>query len=353
MRLLFLFLLLASVIFYSVPVQSTNEITPDLLLSYVDTQLEIGYRIPGTAESHEFMRFVANFTEKTDSWQIQFHNFTYDGVELANILITKTSYGSVKIGENNSYFPKILIGAHFDSRAKATKDPLFNDRPVPGANDGGSGVAIILGLMKALDQFNLDIGFVLFDAEDQGYDRDAGIPGWSWIIGSTRFAEALSVSQVNKLENFILLDMVGDKDLQLKRERNSDAELTNEIWNIASEMGYGQFMNTSGYSLIDDHIPFINRGITSVDIIDFDFPYHHTVNDDLSSISGESLFAVYDVVLSWVLSINNLSSSLTDNVSLSSTFSVSSVKRNASLEIFYSLIFVPVFFKKIKRLSKS
>ncbi|RMG35113.1 MAG: M28 family peptidase [Methanobacteriota archaeon] len=275
--------------------------TSEDLFGFVEAQLNLGYRIPGTEGSERFKNYMKDFVTNTSSWNLSFKNFSYMDVEMSNLLITKKSIPIPELGNNSSKFPKLLIGAHFDSRARATKDAFSSDLPVPGANDGASGVAVILGLMLALDDEDVDVGFVLFDGEDQGYDVDYGLPGWSWIQGSTVFAAALSENQVNDMEMFLLLDMIGDKNLQIKMERNSNSTLNQRIWDLAAKLGYQDtFVDTPGYSIIDDHIPFLRRGIPSVDLIDFDFPFHHTVNDNLGAVSGESLFTVFDLTLNWI-----------------------------------------------------
>ena len=83
--------------------------------------------------------------------------------------------------------------------------------------------------------------------------------------------------------------MVGDKDLNIYMEGNSNPDLNTEIWSVAKELGYSQFIPTYKYDLIDDHIPFIQAGIRAVDVIDFDYPYWHTTNDTLDKVSAESL----------------------------------------------------------------
>jgi len=94
--------------------------------------------------------------------------------------------------------------------------------------------------------------------------------------------------------------MVGDEDLQLYYERNSDRELAQELWHIASEQGHAAFFQTERYSLIDDHTPFLLAGIPAVDIIDFDYPYWHTTDDTLDKISASSLEQVGQTVQHWV-----------------------------------------------------
>lgn len=327
----------------SMPILTAPTSIDEKLFGYVESHLEMGFRIPGTEGSEKFKTFAAEFTTKTKSWSYIFHNFSYMDTPLTNILITKSDRGTVEIGSNLSYFPELLVGAHFDSRARATKDSNFPDLPVPGANDAGSGVSIVFALMEALDLIDVDVGFILFDGEDQGYDRDYGMPGWTWIRGSTVFAEMLSESQVDQIGMFLLLDMVGDSDLQIKKERNSNQTLNDLIWNLADEMGYSSFfLEETGYGIIDDHVPFIRRGIPSVDLIDFDFPFHHTTNDNLNAVSGTSMAIVYNVTLRWVETFFNLDASqITSSstlISSSTDISESGVSSISIVSIFIIVI---------------
>jgi Zn-dependent M28 family amino/carboxypeptidase len=100
----------------------------------------------------------------------------------------------------------------------------------------------------------------------------------------------------------VLVDMIGDADLQIYREKNSNVVLTDEIWGMAESLGYGeQFIPIPKYRMLDDHIPFLQAGIPAVDLIDFDYPYWHTTADTLDKLSPESLDAVGDTLLAWLL----------------------------------------------------
>jgi Zn-dependent M28 family amino/carboxypeptidase len=134
---------------------------------------------------------------------------------------------------------------------------------------------------------------VFFDTEDNG-----GIEGWDWILGSREFVRNNSVQP----KAVVILDMVGDADLNIYKERNSNPDLTNEIWSIAERLGYGDvFIPEYKYSMLDDHRPFLEAGMTAVDIIDFDYPYWHTVRDTPDNVSAESLQAVGETIQKWVL----------------------------------------------------
>jgi len=138
---------------------------------------------------------------------------------------------------------------------------------------------------------NKQVWLVFFDAEDNG-----NALGLGWGLGSNYFVSQLD----GKPDSVIILDMIGDKDLNIYMERNSNPDLNKEIWDAAAEMGYSQFIPKYKFSLIDDHTPFIHAGIRAVDIIDFDYPYWHTINDTPNKVSIESLKAVGSTILKWL-----------------------------------------------------
>jgi Zn-dependent M28 family amino/carboxypeptidase len=137
------------------------------------------------------------------------------------------------------------------------------------------------------------VWLVFFDAEDNG-----NIAGWDWILGSKAFVEQLD----GKPDAAVIVDMVGDKDLNIYMEQNSDLTLSAEIWSQAAQLGYSQqFIPSPKYRMLDDHTPFLNAGIPAVDIIDFDYPYWHTSADTPDKVSAESLQAVGDTLLAWTI----------------------------------------------------
>ncbi len=199
----------------------------------------------------------------------------------------------------------VILGAHYDSRAKATKDPVLANRnnPVPGANDGASGSAVLLELARVLnnqrEELSCQIWFIFFDAEDQGRDNAYGIEGWDWCEGSQEFVSNIENFYDSTTESFscmILLDMVGGTNLQFINEQYSTSSLLDELFAIGRQLGYtSQFpSNPDSTSIIDDHRAFLNIGIPSADlIINFwnnpGWSYHHTIQDNITYISNSSL----------------------------------------------------------------
>jgi len=133
---------------------------------------------------------------------------------------------------------------------------------------------------------------VFFDAEDNGK-----IPGWDWILGSQAFVNELQ----GQPDAVIIVDMIGDADLNVMMERNSDTTLMAELWGQAAALGFSDhFIAVPGYAMLDDHTPFLEAGIPAVDIIDFDYPYWHTTDDTLDKVSAESLQIVGETILAWL-----------------------------------------------------
>lgn len=251
--------------------------------SYAERIQSFGPRIPGT-ESHRITsRWIAEELMAC-GWQVQEQVFNYRGVELKNLLASQ---------QQNMTHETILLGTHYDTRPQADRDDEHPFAPVPGANDGASGSAVLLELACSLSraETRAPVTLAFFDGEDSG-----GIDGWDWIVGSSHFASHLDVLP----QAVIVVDMVGDADLQIYYEKNSKQELMEEIWQMAKQLGYDSFIPQEKYAILDDHTPFLRLGIPSVDIIDFDYPYWHTTDDTLDKMSAESLEQVGRTLQAWL-----------------------------------------------------
>lgn len=249
-------------------------------------QMQLGPRTPGS-DAHEDVRaYIAGVLRET-GWQVETPAAELLGHPIHNIIAKR---------EGAAGGPWIIVGAHYDSRFFADQDADEAGRqlPVPGANDGASGVAVLLELARVLPaEPNATIWLAFFDAEDNG-----GIESWDWILGSRALADSLTAHP----DAVVIVDMIGDADLQIYLERNSDQALVAEIWAQAAALGHDDvFINSVKYSMLDDHTPFLALGIPAVDLIDFDYPYWHTRQDTLDKLSAESLHAVGETVLAWLL----------------------------------------------------
>lgn len=250
----------------------------------VETQVMLGPRWTGSAAHAQTLIWMEKSLQDY-GWQTEVQKAEIEGQTVHNL-----------IARNGEEGPWIVLGAHYDTRLFADEDisPEKHSEHVLGANDGASGVAVLLELARALPKdIGKNVWLVFFDAEDNGE-----IDGWDWLLGSKAF--------VNSLEEYpeaaIIVDMVGDADLTIFTERNSDETLTNEIWRTAAKLGYQDvFISAPKYSMLDDHTPFLEAGIPAVDIIDFDYPYWHTTEDTLDKVSADSLEAVGRTLLAWLL----------------------------------------------------
>jgi glutaminyl-peptide cyclotransferase len=254
-----------------VPVEAALDFSGEQAMEYVRAQMAFGPRPTGSEAARQTGEYILAQLEEA-GWQTDTQPFEYHGVEARNLIGRRGTGGRVW-----------LIGAHYDTRRRADQDADDPGAPVPGANDGASGVAVLLELANALswNKMNGEVWLVFFDAEDNGQLDD-----WEWIVGSCHFAENLTTLP----EYMILVDMVGDADQTIYYDGNSDPALREAIWETAAGLGYDDsFISSVGYQMLDDHIPFVERGVPSVDIIDFDYPYWHTTSDTIDKVSPASL----------------------------------------------------------------
>ncbi|MBV1859885.1 MAG: M28 family peptidase [Nannocystaceae bacterium] len=202
---------------------------------------------------------------------------------------------------------QFVLATHFDVRpwAEADPNPNLRDQPIPGANDGTSGVVVLLALLPVLrDALPSDVGFtiVLFDGEELGRPKYGG-----YCAGSTYFSTHLQDAPPNVLRSSfgIVLDMVGDAELRIAREPNSTEQnpaLVEAIWSAAASLGERSFIDaTYPIPILDDHVLLSRAGIPSVLLIDYDYEPWHTHADTLDRVSGESLATVARVVTETVL----------------------------------------------------
>jgi Zn-dependent M28 family amino/carboxypeptidase len=248
---------------------------------HVEAQCAIGPRIVGTEGGRQAAQYIARELDKL-GWLVEVQEFTFRGVVGQNIVASR--------GSGDLY----VIGAHYDTRPIADRDPTDKTQPVPGANDGASGVAVLLELARVLDLSKVDkqVWLAFFDAEDCG-----NINGWPFSVGAAEMAEHMSV----RPKAVVVVDMVGDEDQRFMWETASNEELNRTLWSIAATLGYeNEFIPRLGYSIMDDHVPFLQRGFLAVDIIDFDYPYWHTTQDTPDKVSAQSLQRIGRVLEKWL-----------------------------------------------------
>lgn len=253
--------------------------------AYADVQMQVdmGPRTPGSAGHAQIREWMRTELENV-GWTVEVHETERLGHPIYNI-----------IAKRGSEPPQIILGAHYDTRFLSDNEIDESERlkPVPGANDGASGVAVLIELARTLPEDIPPTWLVFFDAEDNGR-----IEGWDWILGSRAFVEEVPVAP----RAVVIVDMVGDADLNIHYEKNSDRAIREQIWKTAEGLGYGNvFLQNEKFAMLDDHTPFVEKGIPAVNIIDFDYPYWHTTEDTVDKVSAESLHAVGDTLWHWLV----------------------------------------------------
>jgi len=260
---------------------------------YLQDQCDFGPRNPGSEGHQKIKQYLHDYLSQLTNL-VSTQEFIYFDSSLKKELILTNIIAT--------FYPekkeRILLCAHWDTRPWADQDSVISNRtkPILGANDGASGVAVLLELAnilsKAKPKFGVDI--VFFDGEDSGIK---GNPK-HYCLGSTFFAKNLPIP---KPKFGILLDMVGDKDLNIYKEEYSNTyapEIVNLIWDKAQKLKLSAFYPEVRHSVWDDHMPLILAGIPTVDIIDFDYPYWHTLQDTPDKCSPQSLETVGKLLIS-------------------------------------------------------
>jgi hypothetical protein len=263
---------------------------------YIETQVGFGPRIPGTEAHRRTAAWLDSLLRQRADTVIS-QSWTHvtakgDSLPLTNIIARF----------NPAAGKRLLFLAHWDSRPTADS-PTSTDstKPVPGANDGGSGVATLLGVADVLKRTPPSIGVDLLFVDGEDYGDFTATPK-DVLIGS-RYYASHPVAGPQPLYA-VLFDLVADKDLQIFEEGNSlvgAPEVVELVWDTAKDLGYaGTFVATPKHTLIDDHLELQKVGIRAIDVVDFDYPSWHTKDDTLDKVSGASLQIVGDVAVALV-----------------------------------------------------
>jgi len=184
---------------------------------------------------------------------------------------------------------RIALATHYDTK-------LFRDIRFVGASDGASSTAAVLELGRQLKarQNEFTIELIFFDGEEAVVEWR----GDDHTYGSRRYVDAAKqAGTLTGLKALVLLDMIGDRNLGIRRDSNSTPWLTDLVWSTAATLGHRTTFLSEETTIEDDHLPFVRAGVPSVDIIDLDYPAWHTAQDDLDHVSARSLQIVGDVVL--------------------------------------------------------
>ena len=265
-------------------------------LGYVERQLAFGPRIPNTAGHRDAGDWLAaELALRADTVIIQaWTHVTARGDTLA----LRNFFARFRPEATE----RVLFLAHWDTRPRADRSANLaaQRQPVPGANDGASGVAVLLGIADALKArapaVGVDLLFV--DGEDWGDFGDST----EALIGSRYFAAHLPTGYQPLYG--VLFDMVGDKDLQIHWEGYSQSfapEVVQRVWSFAERLGYDRvFQPGVGHTLVDDHVPLQEAGLRVIDVVDFDYPYWHRTEDTFDKVAAASLKVVGDVAIALV-----------------------------------------------------
>lgn len=274
--------------------KGVKEFSGDRAMELIVAQCDLGPRTPGSEGNRQLREMIVGMAQKHG---LEVNTLCFEAidplsaedVQLCNVIVSAGPAG----GE------RLWLGAHFDTRpiSDHDEDPDLRSTPLTGANDGASGVAVLLHLMEILGENpppqGVDLMFL--DGEDSGLSGDPS----GFCLGSRRLA-ATCRDFANPLSRgtprgVVILDMIGKKNLQVPMEGYSAVNApawTAEIFERAEKLGLGAFVPERGPAVYDDHVPFLEQGIPAVDLIDFDFPQWHTTADTPDICSGASLAQV-------------------------------------------------------------
>lgn len=287
----------------------------DSALVFTRAQVDFGPRVPGT-KNHERAGdwIVAQMRDRADSVEVQrWTHVTATGIELP--------MRNVIARFRPQLTQRVLFLTHWDTRPTADQDRNLGarQRPIPGANDGASGVGLFVALASALRKTppNVGVDLLFVDGEDYGTFED-----WSdttknkdVLIGSQYFAA--HIPRDYRPLYGVLFDMIGDAGLQIYQEGNSvraAPEVVARVWETAKDLGYARyFISEVKADITDDHLPLIRKGLRVIDVGDFDYcsdggvdcegdarNLHHTMGDTIERVSAKSLQIVGDVALTLV-----------------------------------------------------
>ena len=266
--------------------------------NYAKAQVDFGPRVPGTPAAKKAGDWIIEqMRSRADTVIVQsFTHTTADGkkLPLRNIL----ARFQPELAE------RVLYVTHWDSRPISESAATEAERklPVPGANDGASGVGMFVALGDLLKKTKPNVGVDLLFTDGEDYGQ-FGPPEVDVLIGAKYFA-AHPPSPGYKPLYGVLWDMVGDQDLRIPYEMNSfqqAPEVVSRVWQTAADLGYGDiFVQESGGEITDDHIPLLKSGMRVIDVIDLTYPPHHTPQDTMDKISAKSLAIVGDVAAALV-----------------------------------------------------
>jgi glutaminyl-peptide cyclotransferase len=267
-------------------VAAASSFSGEAAVKHVERLVAIGPRVAGSAGGAKARDYIVSELKKA-GLEVRVEPFE-----------ALTPHGRLRMANVVAVIPGrradvILIGGHYDTK-------WFSDRHFVGANDGGSSAAFLIELARQLARTPQDFTYwvVFFDGEEARQSWTAT----DSLYGSRRMAADLSRSR-RLPRAVIVIDMIGDRDLNIRREVFSTGALTDLIWKTAMRLGYDRHFLSTSMPVEDDHAPFLREGVPAALLIDFDFPPWHTADDTLDKVSPQSLKVVGDVLLEALPSI--------------------------------------------------
>jgi Zn-dependent M28 family amino/carboxypeptidase len=262
------------------PAAATDPPTFDGGRAFEHLRAVVGFgpRPPGSAAADETRRYI-----KAQMAAI--------GVQVAEQAFeAKTPIGPVKMANLRATIPgtrpeRLILAGHYDTK-------LFKQFRFVGANDAGSSTAFLIEMARVLKARKnpLTVELLFLDGEEAFIDWYLGDDN---RYGSRHYVQdAKRTGDLARIKAMILVDMIGDRDLVIKRETTSTAWLTDIIWAAAKGLGYASVFSSEPFAVEDDHIPFLNAGVPAVDLIDLEYPPWHTAEDTLDKVSARSLEVV-------------------------------------------------------------
>lgn len=275
-------------------VRQAPQFNQDRAFAYLVQQVEFGPRVPGSEASascrNYFYEHFRSLDMTVDS-QVFIFPDPYSGKEIRMVNVLASYSPPEPTGD------RLLLLAHYDSRPRTdmSKDTAMRNLPIDGANDGASGVAVLMELanLVAEEHPGVAVDFLFTDGEDWGKSGDTEY----YLLGAREFARRMAGRREYRFG--ILLDMVGDKNQMIYREGYSERfvpQLNDMIFKVAADLGVSTFVDSVRHTVIDDHLPLNTVGIPTANLIDFDYPYWHTEFDTADKCSAESLKNVGRVV---------------------------------------------------------
>jgi len=252
--------------------QDDRDFNGDRALSWAQAQCDLGPRPVGSEEAVLTGDMIIRQLDDL-GWETRIQQFDYADFTLRNIV--------AMAGDEEG--PLLIIATHYDTRLRSDRDPDLNKRnqPSPGANDGASGVGVLLELARSLDRDRLKhrIWLVFLDGE-----ANAGLPGWETGVGAKRLAEAVLP------DAFIYLNLVGGEHATYPKLPEATEMMQGQLWTIAKRLSLADvFLDVPGPPVTDAHTIYLEMGVPAVEIIQPDYPYFRTAEDTCEHLEADSL----------------------------------------------------------------